>query len=160
MANRNMQDQISSTLDFEYKYGFRMPQNYTFKSKKGLNEEVVKNISLIKREPAWMTKFRLKSYQIFKKKSLPSWGADLSSINFDDIYYYIKPVERQVSSWQDLPKEIKETYDRIGVPEAEKKFLAGVSAQYESEVVYESINPLIHIEQKHQLRIFLLLLHS
>ncbi|OGK14017.1 Fe-S cluster assembly protein SufB [Candidatus Roizmanbacteria bacterium RIFCSPHIGHO2_02_FULL_37_15] len=135
-----MQDQISSTLDFEYKYGFRMPQNYTFKSKKGLNEEVVKNISLIKREPAWMTKFRLKSYQIFKKKSLPSWGADLSSINFDDIYYYIKPVERQVSSWQDLPKEIKETYDRIGVPEAEKKFLAGVSAQYESEVVYESIN--------------------
>lgn len=129
-----------SNFDFEYRYGFSMPQKHIFKAKKGLDEEVVKNISFIKEESFWMTEFRLKSFNIFKKKNMPSWGADLSDIDFDDIYYYIKPIEKQVSRWEDLPKEIKETYDRIGVPEAEKKFLAGVSAQYESEVVYESIN--------------------
>lgn len=135
-----MQDPTTSNLDFEYKYGFSMPQNYTFKSGKGIDEDIVKKISLIKGEPAWMTNFRLKSYLIFKSKPMPSWGADLSAINFDDIHYYIKPTDTQVNSWEKLPKEIKETYDKIGVPEAEKKFLAGVSAQYESEVVYESIN--------------------
>ncbi|OGK25829.1 Fe-S cluster assembly protein SufB [Candidatus Roizmanbacteria bacterium RIFCSPLOWO2_01_FULL_37_13] len=135
-----MQDPTVSNLDFEYRYGFSMPQKYTFKSKKGLDQDVVKSISDIKREPAWMRDFRLNSYRIFKQKPMPSWGADLTDINFDDIYYYIKPTDKQVNSWGDLPKEIKETYDRIGVPEAEKKFLAGVSAQYESEVVYESIN--------------------
>lgn len=117
-----------------------MPQKYTFKSKKGLDEGVVKMISQMKNEPVWMTEFRLKAYEIFKKKPMPDWGADLSKINFDTIYYYIKPTDKQVSSWEDLPAEIKNTYDRIGVPEAEKKFLSGVSAQYESEVVYESIN--------------------
>ncbi|MBI4226348.1 Fe-S cluster assembly protein SufB [Candidatus Roizmanbacteria bacterium] len=135
-----MQDPTVSNLDFEYKYGFSMPQKYIFKSRKGLDEEVVGNISLLKREPAWMTEFRLKSYQIFKQKVMPAWGADLSDINFDEIYYYIKPTDKRANSWEELPKEIKETYDRIGVPEAEKNFLAGVSAQYESEVVYESIN--------------------
>ena len=135
-----MQDPTVSSLDFEYKYGFSMPQKYSFKSKKGLNEEVVKNISYIKKEPSWMTDFRLRAYHIFKQKVMPTWGADLSDINFDDIYYYIKPTDKQVDSWDKLPKEIKDTYDRIGVPEAEKKFLSGVSAQYESEVVYESIN--------------------
>lgn len=127
-------------IDFEYKYGFSMPQKYSFKSKKGLDEQVVKNISFIKAEPDWMRKFRLNSYRIFKQKKVPSWGADLSAINFEDIYYYIKPTDKQVGSWDELPKEIKDTYDKIGVPQAEKKFLAGVSAQYESEVVYESIN--------------------
>ncbi len=117
-----------------------MPQNYVYKAKKGLSEKIVEEISFLKNEPKWMRDFRLKSYQIFIKKPLPTWGADLSQINFDDIYYYIKPTDKQAKSWDDLPKEIKETYDRIGVPEAEKKFLAGVSAQYESEVVYESIN--------------------
>lgn len=135
-----MQDPTVSNLDFEYRYGFSMPQKYTFKSKKGLDEDVVRNISHIKQEPVWMTYFRLKAYHIFKQKVMPAWGADLSDINFDDIYYYIKPTDKQVNSWEELPKEIKETYDRIGVPEAEKKFLSGVSAQYESEVVYESIN--------------------
>src|SRR3989344_2102249 len=135
-----MQDPTVSNLDFEYRYGFSMPQKYTFKSKKGLDQDVVKSISDIKREPAWMRDFRLNSYRIFKQKPMPSWGADLTDINFDDIYYYIKPTDKQVNSWDDLPQEIKDTYDRIGVPEAEKKFLAGVSAQYESEVVYESIN--------------------
>ncbi len=117
-----------------------MPQNYSFRSKKGLDQDVVLNISSIKQEPKWMTDFRLKSYDIFKGKKMPVWGADLSKINFDDIYYYIKPTDKQVDSWEKLPKEIKDTYDRIGVPEAEKKFLSGVSAQYESEVVYESIS--------------------
>ncbi len=128
------------SLEFKYRFGFSMPQNYVYKAKKGLSEKVVEEISFLKNEPKWMRNFRLKSYQIFIKKPLPTWGADLSQINFDDIYYYIKPTEKRANSWKDLPKEIKETYDKIGVPEAEKKFLAGVSAQYESEVVYESIN--------------------
>ncbi|OGG13089.1 Fe-S cluster assembly protein SufB [Candidatus Gottesmanbacteria bacterium RIFCSPHIGHO2_01_FULL_39_10] len=132
--------QPQTNLDFEYKYGFSMPQKYIFKSKKGLDDDVVRNISRMKQEPVWMTDFRLKAYHIFKQKVMPTWGADLSDINFDDIYYYIKPTDKQVNSWEELPKEIKETYDRIGVPEAEKKFLSGVSAQYESEVVYESVN--------------------
>lgn len=135
-----MTQQPEPKLDFANRYGFSMPQNYTFKAKKGLDESVVKNISYMKNEPKWMTEFRMKSYAIFKQKTMPTWGADLSRINFDNIYYYIKPTSGQVNSWDKLPKEIKETYDRIGVPEAEKKFLAGVSAQYESEVVYESIN--------------------
>lgn len=127
-------------ISFDYKYGFSMPENYKFKAKKGLNEEIVKEISMMKGEPGWMTDFRLKSYRLFMEKQMPQWGPDLSKINFDDIYYYIKPTETQARSWDDLPQEIKDTYDRIGVPEAEKKFLAGVSAQYESEVVYESVN--------------------
>lgn len=130
-------------IDFDYKYGFSKPQNYSFKAKKGLNKEVIKQISFMKKEPAWMKEFRLKSYEIFKQKKMPDWGADLSRIDFDNIYYYIKPTDKQVNSWEELPKEIKDTYDKIGVPEAEKKFLAGVSAQYESEVVYESINKLL-----------------
>lgn len=129
----------NSNLDFDYKYGFSVPEKHFFKSKKGIDEDVVKQISSIKKEPAWMTEFRLKSFKEFKRKAMPSWGADLSKIDFRDIFYYIKPTVNQKNSWEDLPKEIKDTYDRIGVPEAEKKFLAGVSAQYESEVVYESI---------------------
>jgi Fe-S cluster assembly protein SufB len=130
----------SDELNFDYKFGFSMPENYEYKAEKGLDEKGVQAISAIKNEPAWMTKFRLKAYQIFLNKKMPSWGPDLSNIDFDDIYYYAKPTKGQVSSWEDLPPEIKETYDRIGVPEAEKNFLAGVSAQYESEVVYESVN--------------------
>lgn len=135
-----MQDNIVPNLDFEYKYGFSVPQKYTFKAEKGLSEQVVKNISRLKQEAKWMTDFRLKALVIFKQKLLPDWGADLTELNFEDIYYYIKPTDKLAESWEDLPKEIKYTYDKIGVPEAEKKFLAGVSAQYESEVVYESIS--------------------
>lgn len=127
-------------IQFDYKYGFSMKENYKFKAKKGLSENIVKEISMMKNEPGWMTDFRLNAYKLFMEKPMPTWGPDLSKIDFDNIYYYIKPTEGQVNKWEDLPKEIKETYDRIGVPEAEKKFLAGVSAQYESEVVYESIN--------------------
>ncbi len=127
-------------IQFDYKYGFSMPEKSVYKAKKGLDESVVRMISQIKEEPAWMTEFRLKSYKIFLEKKMPTWGGDLSKIDFENIFYYLKPTDKQVNSWEDLPVEIKETYDRIGVPEAEKKFLAGVSAQYESEVVYESVN--------------------
>ncbi len=128
-----------SNLDFNYKYGFSMPESNVYKSRKGISDKVIRDISTIKNEPSWMTDFRLKAYEFFKTKPMPKWGADLSKINFDDIYYYIKPTNELKNSWDELPKEIKDTYDKIGVPEAEKKFLAGVSAQYESEVVYESI---------------------
>ncbi len=122
----------------DYKYGFSKPENYVFKSKKGLDVGVVEEISSMKGEPVWMRDLRIKALGIFEKKKMPSWGADLSSINFDDIYYYIKPTDNQKSDWRDLPKEIKDTYDAIGIPEAERNLLAGVTAQYESEAVYHS----------------------
>ena len=123
-----------------YKYGFRKPENYVFKSEKGLNRGVIEDMCALKGEPAWMRGFRLKALEMFTRKSMPSWGGNLTGINFDDIYYYIRPTDKKVSRWEDLPEEIRDTYDRIGIPEAEKKFLSGVSAQYESEVVYKSIN--------------------
>ncbi len=123
----------------QYKWGFRMPENYVFKSRKGLSREVVEEISYLKGEPDWMRAFRLHSLEVFLRKPMPTWGPDLSSIDFDDIYYYIKPTDRQARSWDELPKEIKDTYERLGIPEAERKFLAGVGAQYESEVVYHSL---------------------
>lgn len=130
-------------INDHYKYGFHKPEHYIFKSKKGLDKKVIENISWHKSEPEWMREIRLRAYTIFMKKTLPMWGANLTTINFDDIFYYIKPTEKKVSDWNDLPKEIKDTYDRIGIPEAEKKFLAGVSAQYESEVVYKSIQSML-----------------
>lgn len=126
-------------ITFDYKYGFSKPENYQYKAKKGLSRQVVLAMSALKKEPTWMTEFRLKSLQIFQKKKMPNWGGDLTKIKFKDYYYYIRPTKDRVSSWNDLPKEIKETYDAIGIPEAEKKYLSGVSAQYESEVVYESV---------------------
>ena len=90
-------------LNFKQKYGFSMPKSYLFRAKKGLNKKIVESISNMKNEPSWMLDFRLKSLEIFYKKTMPTWGADLSKINFDDIYYYIKPVESQAKSWADLP---------------------------------------------------------
>lgn len=127
----------------DYKYGFHKPENYIFKSRRGLDRDVVINISSHKKEPAWMLEFRLRSLAIFERKAMPTWGGDMSGIHFDNIFYYIKPTEKKTSDWNDLPKEIKDTYDKIGIPEAEKKFLSGVSAQYESEVVYKSINEML-----------------
>lgn len=135
--------QQQQDLQFDYKYGFSMPEKPVFKTRQGIDEDVVKAISNIKQEPDWMTQFRLKSYQTFLTKKMPTWGPDLSTIDFDSIYYYLKPTDTQVNSWEDLPPEIKETYDRIGVPEAEKDFLAGVSAQYDSEVVYENMTKIL-----------------
>jgi len=126
--------------DYKEKYGFFVPEEYVFKAKRGLNEDVVREISFMKQEPEWMTKFRLRSLQIFNKKAMPTWGADLSVIDFDNIFYYLKAQDKQGKSWDDIPDDIKKTFDRLGVPEAERKFLAGVAAQYESEVVYHSLH--------------------
>lgn len=123
----------------EYKYGFRDPDIAVYRTKKGLSREVVEEISRVKNEPDWMREFRLKALEIFFSKPMPTWGGDLSKLNFDDITYYVKPSERQGRSWDEVPEEIKRTFDRLGIPEAEQKFLAGVSAQYESEVVYHNI---------------------
>jgi Fe-S cluster assembly protein SufB len=123
----------------EYAPGFHVPENYVFKSEKGLNKRIVEQISEMKGEPSWMRRFRLKSLDLFERRPMPTWGADLSGINFDDIYYYIKPVPEQGKTWDDVPAEIKETFDRLGIPQAERKYLAGVTAQYESEAVYHKV---------------------
>jgi Fe-S cluster assembly protein SufB len=127
--------------DYDSTYGFHYPENYAFKSQKGLNADIVRQISQLKNEPQWMTDFRLKAYEIFVSKPMPQWGGGgmLNEIDFDDIYYFVRASDRQGRDWDDVPSEIKETFDRLGIPEAEQKFLQGVSAQYESEVVYHSI---------------------
>lgn len=122
----------------DYKYGFKTETTSFLDTGKGLSEDVVRNISRIKGEPEWMLDFRLKSYKAFLKKPQPTWGPDLSEIDFDDITYFIKSTERTEEDWDDVPSEIKETFDKLGIPEAEQKFLAGVSTQFESEVVYHS----------------------
>lgn len=123
----------------DYKYGFRDPETYVFKSRKGLDQDVVKQISYMKGEPEWMLEFRLKALEHFLKRPMPTWGGDISNLNLDDIYYYVKPTEAEGKSWDDVPETIKQTFDKLGIPEAEQKFLAGVGAQYESEMVYHSI---------------------
>ncbi|MCL6474828.1 MAG: Fe-S cluster assembly protein SufB [Firmicutes bacterium] len=125
----------------DYQYGFRDEIEYVYKAEKGLNRRVVEMISHFKGEPDWMRQFRLRALEIFLKKPMPTWGNTrlLSEIDFDDIYYYIKPAEKQGRTWDEVPEQIKNTFEKLGIPEAERKFLAGVSAQYESEVVYHSI---------------------
>jgi Fe-S cluster assembly scaffold protein SufB len=126
-------------LTKDYKYGFHDEDISVFRTQKGLSPEVVAAISQHKGEPEWMLKFRLKALDHFTKRPMPTWGVDLSGIDFDNIYYYVKPVEEMSRSWDDVPDSIKRTFDRLGIPEAERKFLAGVSAQYDSEVVYHNI---------------------
>ena len=126
-------------FDEEYKYGFRDEHKAVFKTGKGLNEEVVRTISKMKGEPDWMLQFRLKALEQFLKMPLPRWGGNLDDLDFDDIQYYVKPSEKQGRTWEEVPEEIKATFDKLGIPEAEQKFLAGVSAQYESEVVYHNM---------------------
>ncbi len=123
----------------DYKYGFHDDREPTFKSRKGLDEEVINQMCDIKEEPDWMRQYRLEAYKIFKQKPMTKWGGDLSQLDFDDIYYYVKASDRSERSWDDVPDDIKKTFDRLGIPEAERKFLAGVGAQYDSEVVYHSI---------------------
>jgi Fe-S cluster assembly protein SufB len=120
-------------------HDFAMPEVASATIPRGLTWQTVEEIAAIKNEPDWMRAARLAAYKIFTQKKLPAWGPDLSGIKFDDILYYLRATKQQEKSWDDLPQEIKDTYDRIGVPEHEKKWLAGVSAQYESEVVYESV---------------------
>src|SRR5512133_2593023 len=131
--------EIVAGIGNDYKYGFHDEENYVFKSERGLSAEVVAAISERKNEPDWMRKFRLKSLEYFMARPLPEWGGDLSQIDFDNIYYYIKPTAEQANTWEDLPPDIKNTWDRLGIPEAERNFLAGVGAQYESEVVYHKL---------------------
>ncbi len=126
--------------DYREKYGFFDPEKFTFKAKRGLTPEVVKEISWMKSEPEWMTKFRLRSLEIFRKKPMPNWGADLSHIDFENIFYFLRASEKPGKTWDEVPADVKRTFDRLGIPEAERKFLAGVSAQYESEVVYHSLH--------------------
>jgi Fe-S cluster assembly protein SufB len=124
----------------EYRHGFHDPENYVFKSDKGLTREIVERISSMKDEPAWMREFRLKAYELFVRKPMPTWGDTrlLNEIDFADIHYFVKSTDQTERSWDDVPEDIKRTFDRLGIPEAERKFLSGVSAQYESEVVYHS----------------------
>ena len=128
-----------STTDLDlskYELGWSDTEDYVFKPTRGLSEDIVRNMSGMKGEPKWMLDFRLKALAAFYKRPLPTWGGDMSEIYFDDIYYYIKPTESQVDNWDDLPDAIKNTYEKLGIPEAERKYLAGVTAQYESEVVF------------------------
>ncbi|MFM7844671.1 MAG: Fe-S cluster assembly protein SufB [Planctomycetota bacterium] len=120
------------------KYDFRTDSKPVFRAQKGLNADIVSQISEMKNEPAWMRDFRLKSLQIFESKPMPKWGGNIG-VNFQDIYYYLKPTDKQGHSWDDVPTEIKDTFEKLGIPEAERKFLAGVKAQFESEVVYGSL---------------------
>ncbi|MDH5059548.1 Fe-S cluster assembly protein SufB, partial [Enterococcus faecalis] len=123
----------------DYKYGFHDDDVSIFRSERGLTENIVREISNMKNEPEWMLDFRLKSLKLFYKMPMPQWGGDLSELNFDDITYYVKPSEQAERSWDEVPEEIKRTFDKLGIPEAEQKYLAGVSAQYESEVVYHNM---------------------
>lgn len=124
----------------EYQYGFHDPTDkYVFKSRRGLDREIVSQISEMKGEPEWMREFRLHALDIFFKKPLPTWGGDLSDLDFQEMFYYVRASQGQERSWEDVPDDIRKTYDRLGIPEAEKKYLAGVKAQYESEVVYGSL---------------------
>ncbi|MRS05398.1 Fe-S cluster assembly protein SufB, partial [bacterium] len=123
-----------------YQYGFKDPDTSVYKSSRGLSEEVVRKISQMKGEPEWMLNYRLKALEHFKIRPLPTWGADITGLNFDEIFYYVKPAESTSKSWDEVPDTIKNTFDKLGIPEAEQKFLAGVGAQYESEMVYHSIH--------------------
>jgi len=128
-------------LDYAQKYGFADPEDYLHKQPKGLDHETVEMISRFKSEPDWMREFRHRALETFLAKPMPRWGNTdlLNAIDFDDIHYYVRPTDKQATDWNDVPENIKRTFDRLGIPEAEQKFLAGVTAQYESEVVYHSI---------------------
>ena len=123
----------------DYQYGFSDPETFVFKSRKGLDEEVVRQISAMKDEPEWMLAFRLKALKHYQERSIPNWGADLSGLDLDEIFYYVKPTEAQGRTWDDVPETIKNTFDKLGIPEAEQKYLAGVGAQYDSEMIYHSV---------------------
>ncbi len=125
----------------EYKYDFVDEEKHVFRTQPGLNEEVVRQVSAQKEEPEWMLDFRLKALEIYYSKPMPTWGGDLSDLDrvLDDIYYYVRPQDKMERSWDDVPDNIKTTFERLGIPEAEQKILAGVGAQYESEMVYHSL---------------------
>jgi len=123
----------------DYQYGFNDGDVSVFKTPKGLNEEIIREISQIKGEPEWMLEYRLKSLHCFLEKPMPTWGVDLSAMDFDDYTYYVRPSDNKTDKWEEVPEAIKDTFNKLGIPEAEQKFLAGASAQYESEVVYHNM---------------------
>lgn len=134
-----MADEKEIKLSTDYEYGFHDKDVSVFNTGKGLNEEVVRTISKAKKEPEWMLDIRLKAYHSFVEQKNPDWGPDLSHINFDDYIYYIKPSEKEEHNWDEVPEAIRNTFNKLGIPEAEQKYLAGVSTQYESEVVYHNM---------------------
>ena len=121
------------------RFDFKDEIVYLTETKRGLTHETVREISALKEEPEWMLEFRLRAYEHFLKRPMPVWTDGLDRIDFDKIIYYRKPSEREEKSWDDVPDQIKETFERLGIPEAERKFLSGVGAQYDSEVVYHSV---------------------
>ena len=132
-------DEIISSIG-AYEYGWHDNDDYSKDVPLGINESVVRYISEVKDEPQWMRERRLKALELFERKPMPTWGPDLSHVDFDAFKYYVRPTDRQVNNWEDLPEEIRDTYDRLGIPEAEKnRLVSGVAAQYESEVVYQQI---------------------
>ena len=136
------QNELVQDLDLdEYKYGFVDEEAHVFRTTPGLDEDVVRQISKHKEEPQWMLDLRLKAFKIYEKKPMPTWGGDLSHLEetLDEIYFYVKPQDQMERSWDDVPDNIKTTFERLGIPEAEQKVLAGVGAQYESEMVYHSL---------------------
>lgn len=133
--NQDFLNQIGT----EYKYGFSYPDDSVYKSPKGLSEEVIRQISAFKEEPEWMLEFRLKAYRHFIERPMPTWGPDLSGLNLDEIVFYARPPQVDQKRWEDVPDNIKNTFNRLGIPEAEQKYLAGVGAQYDSEMVYHNI---------------------
>jgi len=139
MTEQTTQEQLVANLG-NYAYGWADTDVVGASARRGLNEDVVRDISTKKNEPQWMLDLRLKGLRLFNRKPMPAWGADLSGIDFDNIKYFVRSTEKQAASWEDLPDDIKNTYDRLGIPEAEKqRLVAGVAAQYESEVVYHKI---------------------
>src|ERR1700684_2582578 len=126
--------------DYDERYGFHDAENYLFKAPKGINKEIVEKISEFKSEPQWMRDFRLKALEYFFERPQPTWGSPmLAEVDYDDIHYFVRASERAERSWDDVPEDVKNTFDRLGIPEAERKFLSGVGAQYESEVVYHTL---------------------
>ncbi|MBK8046455.1 MAG: Fe-S cluster assembly protein SufB [Anaerolineales bacterium] len=138
MATHADREALKGVKD-EYEYGFHDNEKPIFKTERGINHAVIDQISDQKNEPDWMREFRHQALDIFLSKPMPTWGADLSGIDFDEIFYYLKPSDGKGTSWDDVPEDIKRTFDRLGIPEAERKFLAGVGAQYDSEVIYHSL---------------------
>ncbi|MFQ5856423.1 MAG: Fe-S cluster assembly protein SufB [Anaerolineae bacterium] len=131
----------SDVLDLNIeKYGFRDPEEYSFKSEKGLSKNVICQLSGMKDEPEWMLEFRLKAYEIYTRMPVPTWGGDLSELDDQEMYYYVRADDKTSTNWDDVPEYIRNTFDKLGIPEAEQKFLAGVGAQYESEVVYHNLH--------------------
>ena len=137
MVNKQQKSVAKGLSD--YKYGFKTDTKSVYNAGKGLTKDIVREISAFKKEPKWMLDFRLRAYEIYMTKPMPEWGPDLSGIDFENIHYYIKPSDKPMRDWEDVPSELKDTFEKLGVPEAERKFLAGSAAQFESEMIYHNL---------------------